>query len=130
MRFISRSFHAVLDYLSGIVLLGGPWLFGFSDIVVARNAMVICGVLVLGMSPFTNYEGGIVKMVPMSTHLWADLFVGLFLATAPWLLFFDEEVFLPFLALGLFSMIVSLLTVSISQVKHHNPIEFVERGPR
>lgn len=130
MRFISRTFHAVLDYLSGVILLAGPWIFNFSDVAVARNVMSACGILVLAMSPFTNYEGGIVKKIAMSTHLWADLFVGLFLAASPWLFFFHDNVYLPHVALGLFSVVVSLLTVDTSQVKHHIPIDFVERGPR
>jgi len=126
MRFISRPVHAVLDYLWSLVAIASPWLFGFAPVTAARNVILSLGIVVLAMSMLTNYEGGIFKKIAMSTHLWGDLFIGIFLATSPWLLFFNDEVYFPHVVLGLFAIAASLLTVSTSQVRRHRPIDFVE----
>ncbi|SFC35297.1 SPW repeat-containing protein [Parapedobacter composti] len=126
IRIISRPLHAVLDYVSGAVMLASPWILGFTGVDAARNVMIGLGATVLAMSMLTNYEGGIFKKIAMSTHLWGDLFIGIFLAAAPWLLFFDNEVYIPHLVIGLFSITASLLTVNTSQVKRHRSIDFVE----
>lgn len=130
MRFISRPIHAVLDYLSGIAMLASPWLLGFAHIATARNLFLISGIVVIGMSLLTNYEGGALKKIAMSTHLWGDLFVGIFLTASPWLFFFAQEVYLPHLAFGIFSIVTSLFSVNISQVKRHIPINFVYRNQK
>lgn len=130
MRFISRPVHAVLDYLSGIAMLVSPWIFDFATIPSARNIMLALGLMVIVMSLFTNYEGGISKKIAMSTHLWGDLFMGIFLIASPWLFFFNAEVYVPHVAFGLLSIAASLLSVNTSQVKQHIPINFVYRRRR
>ncbi|MFC3199694.1 SPW repeat protein [Parapedobacter deserti] len=125
MRFISRPIHAVLDYLSGIAMLVSPWVLNFADVTFARNVIVVSGVVVIIMSLITNYEGGISKKIAMSTHLWGDLFLGIFLAASPWLFLFNEETYIPHLAFGLLSIVASLLTVNTSLVKRHIPVDFV-----
>lgn len=127
MRFISRPVHAVLDYLSGIAMLAGPWLFGFAAIPAARNIMMAMGFMVIVMSLFTNYEGGVSKKIAMSTHLWGDLFTGIFLVASPWLFYFYEDTYMPHVAFGLLSIVASLLTVNSSQMKRHIPVDFVYR---
>jgi len=125
IRIISRPFHAVLDYLSGGAMLVSPWLFDFAAVTAARNIMVSLGIIVIGMSLLTNYEGGVFKKIAMTTHLWSDLFMGLFLALSPWLLHFNEETYIPHVAFGAFSVAASLLTVNSSQVKAHNPVDYI-----
>ncbi|MBK1438488.1 hypothetical protein JHJ32_00685 [Parapedobacter sp. ISTM3] len=127
MRFISRPVHAVLDYLSGIAMLASPWLFGFAAIPAARNIMMALGFMVIVMSLFTNYEGGVSKKIAMSTHLWGDLFTGIFLVASPWLFYFYEDTYMPHVAFGLLSIVASLLTVNSSQMKRHIPVDFVYR---
>lgn len=129
-RIISRPVHAVLDYLSGVAMIASPWIFGFVGIVFARNIMLVVGIIVIVMSLFSNYEGGVSKKIAMSTHLWGDLFIGIFLAASPWLFFFAEKTYLLHVAFGMLSIVVSLLTVNTSQVKRHIPINFVYRRHR
>jgi len=129
-RIISRPVHAVLDYLSGIAMIASPWIFGFVGIAFARNIMLVVGIIVILMSLITNYEGGVSKKIAMSTHLWGDLFMGIFLVASPWLFFFAETVYIPHVAFGMLSIVASLLTVNSSQIKRHIPINFVYRRHR
>ncbi|SKB68875.1 SPW repeat-containing protein [Parapedobacter luteus] len=115
MRFIGRRFHAVLDYMAGLLLIAAPWLFGFTSIAAATWVAVIIGVAIIGMSLFTDYEGGVVKEIPMSTHLAIDVFAGLVLAASPWLFGFADQFYGPHLILGILEAGAGLFTVSASQ---------------
>lgn len=119
MRFISRKFHAVLDYMSGILLIAAPWLFGFADIEGAKWSAVAVGALILIMSFLTDYEGGGKKVISMSTHLTMDIIAGIFLAASPWLLNFDEQIYLPHLILGILEIGAGLFTENDSQHARH-----------
>lgn len=114
MKIISRKFHAVLDYLSGFILIIAPWVLDFNDSNVASAVAVVAGVLILIMSVMTDYEGGLVRTIPMSTHLNMDVVLGILLAASPWLFNFDEAVYLPHLILGLLAIASGFLTDRVS----------------
>lgn len=123
MRFISRKFHAVLDYMSGILLIASPWLFNFEDVDAAKWVAIIVGAMILLMSFMTDYEGGGKKVISMSTHLTVDVITGIFLAASPWLFNFDEMVYLPHLILGILEIGAGLFTVRESQHSHNHHID-------
>ncbi|WP_423148264.1 SPW repeat domain-containing protein [Rubrolithibacter danxiaensis] len=127
MRFISRKFHAVLDYMTGILLIVAPWLFNFADVDAAKWVAIGVGVLILIMSFVTDYEGGGAKILSMSTHLTMDVLAGLFLAASPWLFNFDEQVYLPHLIVGILEMGVGLFTERSSQ---HAPDHGIDHAIR
>ncbi len=110
MRFIPTKIHGVLDYLIGILLIAAPWIFGFADNGPATWVPVLLGAGVILYSLFTNYELGAVRSISMPAHLWLDGLGGLFLAVSPWLLNFDEYVYLPHLLVGLFEIGTALMT--------------------
>lgn len=115
MNFISRKTHAVMDYVVGVILIAAPWLLGFADNEPAKWSAVGVGVLVLAMSLITDYEGGLVKSVPMSFHLGMDVLSGIFLAASPWLLGYHNQVYLPHLIVGILEIGAGLLTNKESQ---------------
>lgn len=121
MRFISRKFHAVLDYMSGLLLIASPWLFNFADVESAKWVAIAVGILVIGQSFFTDYEGGGKKAISMSGHLTMDVIAGIFLAASPWLFNFDEQVYLPHLIIGIMEIAAGLFTERTSQHsnRHH-----------
>lgn len=104
MRFISRKFHAVLDYLSAVILLAAPWLFHFEDVAPARDIAVISGLLILLLAISTRYEGGVFKYFSMWTHLAVDITLGAFLASSPWMFGFSNIIFWPHLVMGLLAI--------------------------
>lgn len=110
MRFLSTRLHGIIDYLWGIALLAAPWLFGFADGGAAQWLAVAFGLGAILYSLITDYEVGLVRLLPMPLHLALDGLGGLFLALSPWLFGFAGRVFLPHLLFGLFSVAASLVT--------------------
>ena len=123
MRFISRKFHAVLDYVIGIALLAAPWLFNFEEVEAAKWSAIAVGALILIMSFITDYEGGGKKVLSMGTHLTMDVLAGLFLAASPWLFNFDDQVYLPHLVVGILEMGAGLFTERRSQHAHAHHVD-------
>ena len=123
MRFISRKFHAVLDYIIGIALLAAPWLFNFDEIAEAKWSAIAVGALILIMSFITDYEGGGKKVLSMSTHLTMDVLAGLFLAASPWLFGFADQIYWPHLIVGIMEMGAGLFTERRSQHAHTHAVD-------
>lgn len=110
MRFIPTRFHGILDYIVGIFMITAPWVLDFSDNDAATWTIVIAGVLVLLQTIMTDFEVGLIRRIPMKSHLTMDFILGLALAVSPWVLNFDERVYMPHLIIGVFSMLASLTT--------------------
>jgi len=110
MRFIPTRFHGIVDYIVGIVFIIAPWAFDFSDNSYATWTMVIAGIVVLGQTIFTDFEVGIVKKIPMKSHLMMDFGLGVILALSPWMFNFADEVYVPHVIGGIFSILASLTT--------------------
>lgn len=111
MRFLPTRIHGALDYLMGLLLIASPWLFGFADVGGAAVWLpVILGLGALAYSLFTDYELGLVRTIPMPTHLMLDLGSGVLLAVSPWLFGFAEAVWVPHLVLGLIEVGAALMT--------------------
>jgi hypothetical protein len=117
MHIITRKIHAVLDYLSAILLICAPWAFNFNDSVTATQLTVGAGVLIAVMSAMTDYEGGLIRLIPMSVHLNMDILLGVLLFASPWIFGFNKEVYLPHVIMGLYSILTGILTVRTSLSK-------------
>jgi hypothetical protein len=119
MRLIPTRIHGVLDYLVGLLLVAAPWLFGFAEGGAETYVPVALGLGALAYSVFTDYELGLVRRLPMPTHLMLDLGSGLLLAASPWLFGFadgtatGDGVWAPHLALGLLEVGVALMTKQV-----------------
>ncbi|WP_374164754.1 hypothetical protein [Arcticibacter sp. MXS-1] len=109
---ISRKQHGVAEFGYIPLAAAAPELFGFSGhqraTVLSRS--VAAGVLTSALT--TRAEWGLFKLIPFKIHLAADLTVGLFIASAPFLFGFarNKRARNAFLALGLTSIVVPLLT--------------------
>jgi hypothetical protein len=110
MRFIPTRLHGVIDYLWGLALLGAPWLFGFADVPAAKWVAIVFGLGAILYSVVTDYELGLVRILPMPLHLILDGLGGAILAASPFLFGFADRVYLPHLLFGLFSIAASLVT--------------------
>lgn len=112
MRLPTRI-HGMLDYLLGALLIASPWLFGFADGGAEQWAPVVLGVSVLLYSLFTDYEMGAVKKLQMPAHLMLDALGGLLLAASPWMLGFDERVWMPHVVFGLIEAATAAVTNTV-----------------
>ena len=104
MRFIPTPVHGVLDYLTAGVLIAAPSLLGFRRGGAQTWLPMALGVGTIAYSLLTDYELGLVKVIPMPVHLALDAANGALLSASPWLFGFAEEVSTPHLGLGLFEI--------------------------
>ncbi|GEO13891.1 SPW repeat domain-containing protein [Microvirga aerophila] len=110
MRFIPTRLHGVIDYLWGLALIASPWLFGFADVPAAKWVAIFFGVGAILYSLVTAYELSLVPLVPMPLHLGLDGLTGFILAISPLGFGFANQVYLPHVLFGLFSVVASLVT--------------------
>jgi hypothetical protein len=117
MRFISTRVHGVLDYLMGLLLLAAPYLLGFADGSAAQYVPQALGAALLGASLLTNYELGLMRVIPMPMHLMLDFASGALLAASPWLFGFADRLYLPHLILGLLEVGAALTTRTVPDIR-------------
>lgn len=113
MRIIPTRIHGILDYLVGIILIASPWVFDFDNGGAETWVPVIVGVMVLLQTIMTDFEVGIIRKIPMASHLRMDFFMGLFLVASPWLFDFVEVVWEPHVIFGVISILASLMTRTV-----------------
>ena len=119
MKIIPRNIHAILDYIVGVALIAAPWSLGFADYSMATYVPVVLGIGTLFYSLLTNYEAGLVRLIPFRIHLTLDVLSGLLLAASPWLFGFASHVYLPHVIIGVFEIIAGLTTKNEPDHIHH-----------
>jgi hypothetical protein len=110
MQVIPTRVHGMLDYLVGALLIVAPWLFGFAAGGAETWVPVVLGAAAILYSLFTDYELGVVRRIPMPTHLMLDLGSGVLLAISPWLFGFADRVWQPHLIIGLIEIGTAVMT--------------------
>jgi hypothetical protein len=111
MGLITSKLHAVLDYLIALLFIATPFVMGFPAEGKESWIMFGAGILIISYSLFTNYEGGIKKVIPMQAQLAFDGFIGLFVAFSPWVFGFSDNMYLVHLITGLILAFSSILTI-------------------
>lgn len=117
MKIIDTKTHGYIDYIMGIFLIASPSLFSLDMNAIESTVFYILGVTALIYSLLTNYELGLLKIIPMKGHLALDIFSGIFLAASPWLLDFADIVYKPHLILGIVEIGAALLTSSKPRIE-------------
>lgn len=121
MKIIPRKIHGVLDYLVGALLIAAPWVPGFADNGPATYLPVTLGSLTILYSLLTNYEMGVLRVIPFPAHLVMDFASGLLLASSPWIFGFEDRVWIPHLVVGLVEIGSSIMTRYSDPVLHARP---------
>jgi hypothetical protein len=107
--FISTKLLGVLDYTTAIIMGVSPWLFGYYNISSAALFIpVFLGTMQLIMAIFSNYELGVMKVLPMSAHSFLNGFAGFWLLVSPFLYGFYNIVFLPQVILGVLLFVMAI----------------------
>jgi hypothetical protein len=110
MKIISTRVHGIIDYASGLLFIAMPWILNLNKLGNESFTFIGAGFFTLFISILTRYEYGILKRIPMSTHLFLDTLTALFLIVSPWLLDFNETVYLPHVILGVTELVAVLLS--------------------
>lgn len=109
MKIINTKLHGILDYSSGIVLLL-PWITNYSQRSSDTLLLAGVGAAIIFMSLLTDYEFGLIKMIPMRGHLLLDIASALLLIASPWLFpVYNYLLYWPLL-FGVFELLVVLLS--------------------
>jgi hypothetical protein len=80
-----------LDLVTSGALLAAPRLLGLEKESRAASVLRMAGGGALAYSMLTDYEFGLVKVLPMRAHLAMDAASGALLASSPWLLGFAKN---------------------------------------
>lgn len=115
MRFIPTRTHGVLDYVVGALLIVVPYLLGFADGTAAQWVPQLLGLVAIGGAMMTDYELGVMRVIPMPVHLGIDIASGVLLAASPWLFGFADRVFWPHLVVGVMEIGAGLMTRTVPE---------------
>ena len=110
LRFISTRTHGVLDYVVGALLIVVPYILGFADGTAAQWVPQLLGLVAIGGALMTDYELGVMRVIPMPVHLGIDIASGALLALSPWLFGFADRVYWPHLVVGAMEIGAGLMT--------------------
>jgi hypothetical protein len=110
MRFLSTRAHGMLDWFMGPLLILAPFLLDLDRSNAEGLVPLVLGIAMVVLTFFTDYEMGVVRRIPMPTHLAMDAASGALLALSPWLFGFSDRVWAPHLILGLIEMGTSFMT--------------------
>ena len=91
MRVIPTSVHGAIDYLTGGALLAAPRLLGLNDEPRAAFVLRSAGGGAIAYSLITDYELGMLRLLPMPAHLALDAASGVLVAASPWLFGFADK---------------------------------------
>ena len=107
MKLISTKIHGVLDYLTAGALFALPRLLGWNR--STTNLLTGAALGTVGYSLLTDYEMGLVPVIPMRGHLALDAIQSAALGAAP---FFNinakKSTGAALLALSLFEAFITL----------------------
>jgi len=117
MEKISRKTHGIIDYLWVAIMITAPFFLGFATVIPAAACFFIAALSVFLLSLFTNYELGVWKRLPIAFHLDMDIVLGFTLVISPWLFGFYNQIFLPHIVMGAFSIVAGLTSNRNSMIK-------------
>ena len=81
---LSRKAHGAIDYVFAVLVATSPWIFGFAHEQAAPQIALSCGIITAMYSLMTNYEMGLVPLIPFAGHRFFDFAVAFALAGASW----------------------------------------------
>jgi hypothetical protein len=102
----------MIEPLAAIVLIVGPWLFGFNDIESLTILSVAVGAAMLLSGSVTRWRWSLAKLIPLREHFMTDLLLGIVLIASPfvadWSMRGDATRFL--VIMGVLELLATTLT--------------------
>jgi hypothetical protein len=107
-KMLNPTQHGYLDYVTVILFLVAPSLFGLTG-----NAGVFAyalAIIHLTMTLLTNFPLGVYKLVPFPLHGWVERIVGPVLVLLPFVFGFVGTATVFYVVIGIIIILVGLLT--------------------
>jgi hypothetical protein len=79
MRFLPTKIHAGLDYILGVALAISPFFSGIHQGDLIEWGPMLLGHSLIVYSLLTNYELGLIRLIPIKQHLLLDAAGGVVL---------------------------------------------------
>src|SRR5207245_7199135 len=87
---IPLAIHGVFEYCAGLLSIVGPFLFSF-DSDVAKVVSILLGAGIIVMAVMTASPTGIVRSLPIESHVVLDYVLSLFLIVSPFIFGFTDD---------------------------------------
>ncbi len=113
LRVIPTGVHGIIDYAAAGALYATPALLGLNEAPASVRTLRLASGAAVASSLLTDYELGVVKLVPMPAHLTLDAMSGALIAASPWLFGFAKRGphhWLPHALMGTTEVLVALMT--------------------
>ena len=110
-KIISTKLHGMLDYACGFILIL-PWAVNYFGDKTDTGILALLGMLTILASLITNYELGIIKLIPMKLHLAVDTLQALFLIAIPFIFPLHHYLFYWPVFFGIAELIIILCSSS------------------
>jgi hypothetical protein len=108
MKIISPTLHGYLDYVTVLLFLIAPTIFGLSG--TAGSFAYILAVIHLTMTLITDFPLGVTKQLPFKIHGWVERIVGPVLILLPFAFSFDATARGFYIVIGIVIVLVGLFT--------------------
>lgn len=109
MRFIPTMLHGIGDYVFGLIVIGLPFLYGWTG--SQRWVLIALGIFLLLYSVCTDYELGAARLLRVEAHMFLDVIFGLLMLILPRLLNFSRDSFAPTSVIGILSLLTILTKI-------------------
>jgi hypothetical protein len=108
MKIISPINHGYLDFITVVIFLLAPTLFGLSGL----PAFLAYGLAVvhLAVTLVTDFPSGVIRIIPFTLHGWIERVVGPTLVVIPFILGFANEARNFYIFIGIIIIAVGILT--------------------
>ncbi len=110
MKIISSKTHGILDYLTVVFLLASPAIFSME--APLSTITYVLGIVHLCLTLLTNFEAGVIKVIPFRVHGLIEIVVAIGLAILAF--WFYKHVnslgFYYYMTLGIVILLVFILT--------------------
>ncbi len=125
MKIINTKLHGILDY-SIMLALTIPWLVNYYTKSGDTWVFAALGGLIGLYSLTTDYEFGLLKLLPMKVHLFFDVFIAIFLIITPWFFQIDHYYFYWPVFLGASILLVAIFSSSKSYIITKNDLDITK----
>jgi hypothetical protein len=108
MRMLSTSIHGIADYAVGLVVLLLPYFYDMHG--TPKTILLLLGGSALVYSLLTDYEFGLLRIIPFRSHLGLDMLFAALMIAASMLVSLPQSSRVVVAGLGVLAILVVVLT--------------------